>query len=187
MIAAQQTSDWAIVGLTGVLVLITAYYAWTNRTAVAEMAEARRQAVMPKLAITLDPFGPTYSKVKLLNVGQGAALDINVELLFEVDGQGGYPGDRRHWRRHVVAPREAADFDVPDSPSGGLMDNEQLVKTFRRVRLTGQMKDVLGATHVVDETIDRLDEWLDMLNHSGQYIPHDWLEEIAKTLRKMAK
>ena len=43
------TSDWVISILTGVLVLVTGYYAWQTQEMVREMRRARKLQVMPKM------------------------------------------------------------------------------------------------------------------------------------------
>jgi hypothetical protein len=187
MLAIENASNWSIVGLTTVLVAVTGFYAWTNRRAVNEMVEARRQAVLPKLSIKLHPMGPMHSKVRLVSIGLGAAVDVRVSLWFEVEGQGGYVGERRDWRQHVLAPGEFADFDVPDGPDGRLLENERLGSTYKRIHLTGEVLDVLGRRHQVDETIDDLAAWWEGVAQAGQYLPKDQLDEIAKAIRSLSK
>ena len=63
-------SDWPIVTLTGVLVAVTAYYAWQNKRMVDEMARTRSATVLlPVLDILLQSsrrrwavrdYGPQY-------------------------------------------------------------------------------------------------------------------------------
>jgi hypothetical protein len=186
MVAQQSTTDWSIVGLTAVLVVVTAFYAWTNRQALREMALAREQGVLPKLAIRLDPVGPLHSKLRLVNVGLGAARDVRVVLHFDtVDDD--LEGPTRTWRTNVLAPGEFAAFNLPDVPGGGGMDNRGFVDTHRCIRLTGDMKDVLGKEHAVNEIIEDLVGWWTVVTESHQSLPQDRLAEIAKAINRLAK
>ncbi len=63
--------------LTGVLVLITAYYAWQTRQTVDELKRARGVAVLPKLAISIRTLSAGIGWIRITNVGPGPALDIS--------------------------------------------------------------------------------------------------------------
>jgi len=69
--------------LTGVLVLVTAYYAWQNQRMVGEMRRSRELSVLPKLAVDLRLQGPTFAQVQVLNVGPGPALAVDLRIAFE--------------------------------------------------------------------------------------------------------
>ncbi len=73
----------AIETLTGALVLITGYYAFQNRQMAVEMRRSREATVRPKLAVDVHLLTPMYAMARVTNVGQGPALDVDVELAFE--------------------------------------------------------------------------------------------------------
>lgn len=105
--------DWAIVILTGVLVLVTAYYARQNALMVREMRRQNR----PYLFITWKPRGGHIggSRLVLRNGGTRVAQDVRVAL----------SGDVGVWR-HVYAPaamnsaekKEFALTDLPETSAG---------------------------------------------------------------------
>ncbi len=113
--------------LTGALVIITAYYAWQNHRMVKEMREARRLSVLPKLAISIFMHGPTFGMPRLVNVGQGPALDVDINLVFSRrDGSG---VEERTWKAGVMPPGETHDFMPPLFGVGGLPPGAALALT----------------------------------------------------------
>jgi hypothetical protein len=73
-------TDWALVGLTGALVLITGYYAWQNKRMVEEM---RRQS-RPYIYLVCDG-----GRLVLKNSGTRSAHWIRVRVLHDADLQEG--------------------------------------------------------------------------------------------------
>lgn len=70
------TTDWAIVGLTGALVVITAYYAWQNKRMVEEMRRQSRPYVYLVCSGGL---------LVLRNTGTRSAHWIRIRLLQDPD------------------------------------------------------------------------------------------------------
>lgn len=97
-------SDWVIATLTGVLIIITGFYAWETHRIVNEMRASRKLTILPKLALDFHMVGPTYAIVQVKNEGQGAALDVAFDLTFE--GKSPDHTERRPWRANVMAPGE---------------------------------------------------------------------------------
>lgn len=150
--------------LTAGLVLVTVYYAIQNRQMVSEMRQARDLTILPKLALDFHRLGPTAMTLAIKNVGPGAALDVDVHVVWEPSATD-KPAEHR-WRRNVLAPAEQADF-IP--PGQGLDGNlNALPTTYERVRILGQMKDSAGNQHHVDEVFDNLSEWREVLGEARQ-------------------
>jgi hypothetical protein len=163
--------------LTLALVLVTSYYAVQNHRMVLEMRRTRNAAVLPKLALEFHRLGPAAMTVEIRNVGPGAALDLDVRVVFEPrEGDQAEPEFR--WRRNILSPGEQADFMHP----GELNDSiNTLPATYRAIRLVGSMKDATGATHEVDEAFENLAEWRELLHDAHQR----WTEPDAE--RRLAK
>lgn len=150
--------------LTAVLVLVTLYYAVQNRRMVAEMRRARNAAVMPKLGLEFHRLGPTAMTVAIRNVGPGAALDLDVRVVFE-PREAGQEAPEFTWRRNVLSPGEQFDF----MPPGELNNNlNTLPATYCALRLVGSMKDATGAAHNIDEAFSDLPEWRSVLGDARQ-------------------
>jgi hypothetical protein len=126
--------------LTAVLILVTIYYAFQNRAMVKEMKHARDAALLPKLALDFHRLAPTAMTAAIKNVGPGAAVDIDVRLVW--DAIGGGPAPERRWRRSILSPGEQTDFFFtrrcterqPEHHPRDLLPNSFAVQDGRRSR-----------------------------------------------------
>lgn len=167
--------------LTGVLVLITGYYAFQNRAMVQEMKHARDAALLPKLALDFHRLGPTAMTLAIRNVGPGAALDVDVTVTWEPLTEGSPPQQR--WRRNVLAHGEQADFMPPGETVNDSLNH--LPMTYRRVLLDGTMKDAAGKEHTVAEVFEDLKEWRKVLGDAHQrYVIPDAEKRAADEFAK---
>lgn len=170
--------------LTAALVLVTVYYAVQTQLMVREMREARRLSVRPKLTIDLDPIGPGFALVKVLNVGAGACVDADLTLEFVAK-----PGDRssqtRRWRMNFIAPGEQHRFFPPLDDKEQPLDIEPFTTEYERVRLTGSVRDVLGEAVVVEEEIRNLEERWEFQKAAWHVRETDQLKELTKEVGKI--
>lgn len=183
--SAASGPDWITVSLTAVLVAVTAYYAWQTYQIVQEMRRARGAQVMPRVAASLRILGVDLVMPRVVNVGPGPALTVDLQIGF---GPGG-PGQHvRRWTTPVMAPGQAHDFLPPPDPAkgGGPMDVTALSATYGTVRVTGAYRDALGTEFSVDDEID-IAAWWPLLLAADERVPDDWDEDTAKALEKMSK
>lgn len=149
--------------LTTVLIAVNVIYTILNQHVVREMQRARALAILPKLGVDLHWLGPTAVEVALKNVGPGAALDVDVTLIFEPVGA--VPRVERRWRKNVFVSGEQHQFFPPDELNDSI---NTLPDRYRAVRLVGSMKDAAGKKHAVDEELARLKEWREVLYAAKQ-------------------
>ena len=167
--------------LTAALILVTTYYAVQNRRMVKEMARTRELSILPKLALEFHRLGPTAMTVAVVNVGPGAALAIDVRMIYEPSDEGGHDEERRWWQ-NVLASGERRDFMPPGELNGNL---NTLTATYRAIRLVGTMKDAAGKTHVIDEAFAELSEWREVLGGAHQrFVAADPERRLAEELAK---
>lgn len=167
--------------LTAALVLVTIYYAVQNRRMVAEMRRARGLAILPKLALDFHRLAPTAVTLAIKNVGPGAALDVDIKVIWEPLTAGDCAENR--WRRNVLAPEEQVDFLPPGTDLNGNIDS--LPAKYRRVRLMGTMLDAAGEKHDVNEVFDELPEWRKVLSEAHQrFVAADPERRLSEALRK---
>jgi hypothetical protein len=177
----DQHQGAAAVILTAALVLVTIYYAIQNRRMVVEMRRTRGLAILPKLALDFHRLGPTAVTLAIKNVGPGAALAVDVKVVWEPLATGERTENR--WRRNVLAPGEQADFMPPGTGLNGNIDS--LPKKYRRVRLVGTMVDAAGEKHDVSEVFDELPEWRKVLGDAHQrFVAADTEKRLAEALYK---
>lgn len=160
--------------LTGILVLITAYYARQNRAMVVEMRKARGVQVAPKLMPTLRLLGAGSCLPRIVNVGPGPAMRVDVTLTLEPDGPS------RQWVTAVIASGETHDFYQGED----LKRADDLVTKHPRLKLVGRCEDALGATLDINEVINIREIW--ELAKSSQHLqPSE--DPIAKRLKEINK
>jgi len=165
--------------LTGVLVIVTAYYAYQTHLTVEEMKAGRSAHVFPHLVPAMKMFGGGGGVLRVTNAGPGPALDVNIRIALEPGGQ------ERPWHAPVVAPGEHHEFiPDPDGPNG-LMDLDALTAKYSTYRLRGTYKDALGTAHTVDESFDIREFW-ETTKAVEHLMPEDHVRDIAKALKKLA-
>jgi hypothetical protein len=148
--------------LTLALVLVTIYYALQNQRMVREMASARRQAVFPRLVLGFHRLGPDVLTVAIKNAGLGAALGIDVRMIYErLDGS-----DQKEvrWRWPILTPGEQVDFMPPGVDLQGNLNS--IPATYRAIRLEGSCADATGRTHRVEDEYSELSEWREVLGQA---------------------
>ncbi|MDQ6804450.1 MAG: hypothetical protein M3065_05690 [Actinomycetota bacterium] len=148
-----------------------------------EAREARLQSVRPRLALTLLYRGPTAAFVEVKNVGQGPALDVDVELAFEPMQGSSSPGEVRRWRRNLIDLAEGHWF-MPSGADGGFLDIHSFAAAFTQLTLTGTMRDALGEIHQVHERFEDLPGYRDLNRRAW----HIWQpDETARALEEIGK
>jgi hypothetical protein len=167
--------------LTLVLIAVTAYYAFQNRRMVKEMERTRELSLLPRLALEFHRLASATVTLAIRNVGPGAALDIDVRMVYEPAESSRGTVEHR-WRRNLLVSGAQYDFIPPD----GLNSNiDGLPATFRDIRLVGSMADATGKRHEVDEVFPDLPEWREVLEGAHQrYVADDPERRLAEALGK---
>ncbi len=80
--------------LTFALIVLTAVYAFHTQRMVQDGADARADDPA-KLALSVHKLRPTAVNISVRNVGPGAAVDVDVQLICEPVGNA--KQDTRHW------------------------------------------------------------------------------------------
>lgn len=168
-------SDWPIVLLTAALVLVTGYYAWQNRKMAIEMRHARMASVLPKVVPSYEGYGGAVGFPRVVNVGPGAALDVDVTLSFQ-PGE----GEARRWRVALLTPGEFREFTLPRE----LMDTNDLTSRYRAMKLIGQCRDALGEAHTIDEEFD-LAEWWQLAVQAHERIERGPKSPVVRELERI--
>jgi len=173
-------SSTAIAWLTVALIGVTAFYAFQTLRLVQEMQKARAGQLLPKLSIRIYPIGAGNAFWRVINVGPGPAIGVDIQIAPEPGGQ------PRRWLEPVVMPGETHDF-IPmigvGQPSAALnLDNQ--TKLYSHLHLTGTYKDVFGTEHTADERFD-LRAWWEFLKGAKHRFLPEFEEELPKRLKAM--
>lgn len=175
--------SWAIVVLTAALVIATFLYQRDTHRMADEMRRARGAQVIPRLVLVPRPLGAGNTFWRVVNVGIGPALRVDVRITPEPGGIS------RRWISPVVVPGETHDFipwSTEEDKDRDLVNIDNAIELFSYLRLSGTCRDALGEVHEIDERVD-IREWWNELRISNETVPHDWPEEAARTLDKIHK
>jgi hypothetical protein len=120
------------------------------RASREESRMARELSVLPKLAIEIETIGEgMVVGLKLANVGQGPAFEVEVTIAFEPVEGGSLPRDERPWRTKILARDEWLRFMPPYDEQGDILRVPALGQAYKEVTVTGRMRDALGQEHDV--------------------------------------
>jgi hypothetical protein len=178
----------AIFGLDGIetltlaLVGITFYYAIQTRAMVKEMARAREQGIRPRLAVDIRYIGPGHGEVRLSNIGQGAASNVDVELRFEPAPAANLPAERRRWVAARILPGEHQYFAPP-----GELNMHDFAARYQRVVLSGTLEDSSGKLHPVEASTPSLRELWERAQRAQQRWAQDPAEAAIQELPELRR
>lgn len=156
----METSEAMIPGLTAALVLITAYYAWQTNRMAEEMRKTRAMSVLPKLALKWHAVGPEHTFIRIASVGPGAALDVDVEVVF-VPKKDDVEEIRRRVQVSLMTPGDFEDvMPIRTTQDQQIMDTATLAASFDRIEMDGTLKDVVENEHPANDALSDLGDWL---------------------------
>jgi hypothetical protein len=152
VLAKIATSDAQVIA-SGVLVAVTTVAAIIAALAVREARRTREQNTRPVLALDLVTVAASlYIEVGIVNVGQGAALDVDLELAF-VPSEDGL-AVRRRFNWPLIRPGQTYQFAPPPIAGQRAPDFEKWAPAYPRVALTGTIRDQLDKTHEIDLAVE---------------------------------
>ena len=135
--------------LVAVLVVATIFYAKRTHDMVVEMRDSRHAQLMPKLKLGVRHIGPFNSDVKIMNVGPGAAVNIQLEFWFGQDIE-----DRRRWTSPLMTSGEDVQFFFPDGAT-----NDRFVQDWKTISMKASYNDVFNQKHEIEESFDFANYW----------------------------
>jgi hypothetical protein len=178
-----------LAAFTLALVVVTNRYVEQTRRMVEEMRESRKESrlarelsILPKLAIDTESIAGMLVGLKLANVGQGPALELDLTITFEPIEGGSLPSDVRPWRAKVLARDEWLRFVPPRDQQGEPLHVPALGQAYNAVTVTGRMRDALGQEHEVDECVDDLAGLHELTIGAAVLVEKD---PVAEELRKL--
>jgi hypothetical protein len=126
LLAAFTPTNRVVAVATGILVIVTSWYAWQTRQMVSQMESARAAQVRPHLALSLDLEQGGAVFLRVVNAGVGPAMSVDVRIESEPG-----PGVRIPYITPVLAPGAGQSFIVRDGASQAVVDLKQLVHTLQ--------------------------------------------------------
>lgn len=160
--------------ILGVLVLITAYYAFQTRNTVTAMQASTRATLeatdrsiraqqMPRLALQVYSHGETEAGVQITNVG-GPAIDADLSIEFVPHTHRNLLGTVRRHRFSIIESPQQIMVAGPlkaDGEEGQTIPRKELCQDYDRIVVRGNVTDSLGDHHEIEETIEDLRPFAD--------------------------
>ncbi len=145
---------------------------------------ARELSVLPKLAIEMQTIAGMVVGLKLANVGQGPALEVEATIAFEPVEGGSLPRDERPWRAKVLARGEWLRFVAPYDQQGDVLRVPALGHAYREGTIKGRMRDAIGQEHDVDECVSDLADLHELTTGAMVLTEKDRVREELRELRE---
>jgi hypothetical protein len=163
------------------LVMVTLYYAIQTRQTVREMQRARTAQVMPRLVPGFAPAGPLVMYPRVVNVGPGAATDIDCTMRLESGGP------EWRWRWALLVSGEDQEF-LPrwKCPDGTDFQPyiSQFEKHFSQLTLMASYYDVTGTRHVATGRAE-IAETLRLFHSVGVHTKTTPVEKLKRQLEAL--
>jgi hypothetical protein len=174
--------EWITALSSALLAILTLLYIFQNNKIIEEMRQARKTQFLPHIKANLARVAPTYFPLELMNVGAGAAVDVDVRIIFVGREEG---TDRViQWAHPMFAPGMRERFLIEP------LDFEEFAKRYARIVVRGTCRNVFGEECPIHDEID-----LDIIGRSwfsGNIILppksiEDRLGEIVDRLRDIER
>lgn len=182
-------ATWGLVAGTFILAIGAAWYAIETRRIVDRMDKEREARDRPMLAFQLVPWGPKTLKLRIQNVGLGAAFGIEGSI----EAFTGQMSVTSPWSYPLLPPGKYEEFGFPAEPDATPDERFNLDKIrqlFDGVRAQFTYTSASGNVFGLDETIavrDITDDWIASRMMTTQDHPDRLLPRIAKALDEIAK
>ena len=180
---------WSLVGVTIVLVILTGWYAVENHRMVKRMDRQREEISRPVLTLQLIPWQPKLLKIRIQNVGNGAAVGINgvIESVRKSELVS------TPWSYPLLANGKYEEFGFPVPPSASDEERhglDEIRSEVIEVKAEIVYESVYGHKYEMKDSIDIkqvTDHWIYSRMMVTQDHPDRILPRIAKALDKLAE
>lgn len=181
-------ATWALVGVTFFLVVGAAWYAAETRRLANRMDRELEARTRPVLAFHLVPWHPTVVKLRIQNVGPGAAFDISGVIEGSSDGK----ASSLPWAYPLLLPGKYEEFGFPAAHDDRDARHrlEKVRQRFESVRARFTYKSATGDQYELDSMIkvrDITDDWVESQMMATQDHPERLAPRIAKALDSIAE
>jgi len=141
---------------------ITAYSAIQAGRAVSETQKARRIEILPRLKLTIVPSGPNHILMRIVNIGKGAAMDVEVTHRLE-----GLENAERSWNVPLLMPGKYLEFPIPTGKDSYETSMDFFTKESRKLGMEAGYSDILGLERKIKDEIN-VKEMIMLLQMQGE-------------------
>lgn len=182
--------NWALVGVTFLLAILTGWYAIEMRRSIGRMDREHKERMRPILTFQLIPWAPGVVKLRIQNTGDGPARSVAGKIESTFIGSG---SEAINWSYPLLSPNKYEEFHVP-LPTGMERAEGFDMTTVRskvsQVKAVFNYESILGHPYKLEDSIDiqRItQDWLDSKMLVTRDHPDRLLPRIARALEDLAR
>ncbi len=185
----NDAASWALVVATIPLVFIGAWYAWETHQVVERMDRERIARDRPLLGFEVVPWVARHAKVRIRNLGPGAAFSISGEVLGHA---GGRPVASFPWSYPVLAPGQYEEFGFPiddDENESARFDLDYARGKFEKLTAEFVYRSGGGDQYELNDAIDIVglsEDWFDSRMLATEDHPDRLGPRMARALDEIA-
>jgi hypothetical protein len=171
-----------LVIVTGILAILTGFYAIQTKKTVAVLEKTARMEFLPKIKGHIHMIGPVNIDFRLSNVGKGPASDVRVN--FTVIGQ---QSVARTWTQPLMKPNEFQDFFISINDENETQSNIPFFQENEtRIELNATYKDILDIDHSSTEIIN-ISEFVNQFERTLSVYSEETTIEISRSLERIGQ
>ena len=178
-----------MVGITGVIALLSIGVFWHNHKIIRRMDLQREESSRPNLVFQLLPWRPGLVKLRIENVGAGPAIDVLGTITGE--NKHGKPASFE-WDYPVLGPGKYEEFGLPPSQATG-EERFRLERIRERLKAVGAEFTYTSGSkkkYVLSQTIEiepLTSSWLESRMMATEDHPERLIPRIAEGIEAIAK
>jgi hypothetical protein len=171
-----------LVIVTGILAILTGFYAIQTKKTVAVLEKTARMEFLPKIKGHIHMVGPVNIDFRISNVGKGPAGDIRVN--FTVVGQNTVS---RTWTQPLMKPNEFQDFFIPINEENQTQSNVPFFRNNEtRIELNATYRDILDIVHSSTEIIN-ISEFVNQFERTLSVYNEETTSKISRSLERIGQ
>jgi hypothetical protein len=171
-----------LVIVTGILAILTGFYAIQTKKTVAVLEKTARMEFLPKIKGHIHMVGPVNIDFRISNVGKGPAGNVRVN--FTVFGQ---QTVSRTWTQPLMKPNEFQDFFIPINEENQTESNAPFFRNnATRIELSATYSDILDIEHSSTEIIN-ISEFVNQFERTLSVYNEETTTKISRSLERIGR
>jgi hypothetical protein len=186
----MDVATWVLAVVTLVLAGATGWFAYDNHQVLKRMDREREDRISPVITLQLIAWDARLLKLRIQNVGTGAALEIKGKIQSIFIGDSSRSID---WSYPLLAPDKYEELPIPmpeDVPREKHFDWNSIRPVVDLIKADFEYKSISGLSYRRADTI-KIQEvtqgWIDSRMLVTRDHPERLMPRIAKTLEDIAK
>lgn len=171
-----------LVIVTGILVILTGFYAIQTKKTVKVLEKTARMEFLPKIKGHVNMIGPVNIDFRISNVGKGSASDVRVNFTFI-----GQHTVERTWTQPLMKPNDFQDFFIPINDDNQTQSNIPFFQNNEtRIEFNATYRDILDINHSSTEVIN-ISEFVNQFERTLAVYNEETTSKISRSLERIGQ